>query len=138
MRRLMFVAAVLICGTAQAQEDGTGFVAMLNQARAMRGLPAVRYSPEAAYVASVNNGYQALYGLGHHYTGSFGQVAAVGVGDAQAALSAWAGSPAHAALLFAPDLVGIGFHIAGGVATASTQQSFAYAYQPPYYIWYGR
>lgn len=134
MRTFLAVAALMV-GTANAQ-DPTGFTEHLNAARAERGLAPVAYNPAAVGVAAENNRLQAIYGLGHHYVGSYGQVAAVGVEDARAALAAWADSPAHAALLFAPDLVSVAFHAMDGVATASTQQSFAVQLVQPAVQWY--
>ena len=137
--RILAMAVVMAAmgGVARAQDDG-GFVRMLNQARAARGLSPVAHNPAAAWHAYENNRLQSAYGLGHHHTGGLGQVAAVGVADARSALQMWMNSPPHFALLFAPDLVSVAYHQLGGVATASTQQSFAvvqqqWAYPQQYY-----
>lgn len=135
----LFLAVLIVlatlAGAAEAQTapaDPTGFVAMLNQARAARGLAPVAYDATAAATAAQNNAAQAAYGLGHHVVGPYGQVAAVGMADARAALDAWCGSPAHASIIFAPDLIAVGFHQLGNVATASTRQGYpsAPAFQP--------
>lgn len=122
-----------IAGAAQAQTavaDPSGFVPLLNQARAARGLAPVAHDPSAAVVAAQNNNAQAAWGLGHHVLGGYGQVAAVGMADARAALDAWTGSPSHAALIYAPDLVAIGYHQFGGCCTASTRQGYPIAPAP--------
>ena len=134
MRKFGFIAVVLVVSTVRAQDDPSGFVPLLNQARAQRGLAPVRHDPQAVAVAAINNQHQLARGLGHWHTGNMGQVAAVGMADARAALDAWTGSPSHAALIYAPDLVSVGYHQMGGVATASTQQSVVTTYvQPTYY-----
>ena len=128
--RILAMALVMAAmgGVARAQDDG-GFVWMLNQARAARGLSPVAHNPAAVQVAAQNNALQLARGLGHHFLGGYGQVAAVGAWDAKAALDMWTGSPSHFAILFAPNLASVGFHQIGGVATASTQQSFAVVQQ---------
>lgn len=121
---LAMVVALLMAGSAKAQ-DPSGFVGMLNQARVARGLRPVYHDPNGAAVAHQNNLAQAAGGLGHWVTGGYGQVAAIGAWDAKAALDMWTGSPSHAAIIFAPDLVSVGFSQWGSCATASTTQSFA-------------
>lgn len=126
------MAFLLVAGTASAQDDG--FVGLLNAARAQRGLPAVQHDAAAVPVAVANNAAQLVYGLGHHVTGGLGQVAAIGIADARSALAAWTQSPAHAAILYAPDLISVGYSQLGGAATAATSQSFGAAgYQQPSY-----
>ena len=123
---------------ANAQEttanDPTGFVGLLNNARAARGLRLVVHDPGAVAVAAQNNSLQLAYGLGHWATGGLGQVAAVGAGDARSALAMWISSPPHYALLFAPDLASVGFDIRGNAATASTRQG-GYGYAAPATTW---
>lgn len=148
----LVVLATLVASTRAQQAptpagDPTGFVQMLNAARAGRGLPPVAYDPDAAEIAAQNNRVQATSGLGHHVVGSYGQVAAVGMLDAASALRAWSESPAHAALIYAPDLAAIGYHQRGGCCTASTRQGYpafppatappapAYVVPPPPIIW---
>lgn len=129
-RSLIGLVALVVLATlaasASAQQspsgDPTGFVDLLNAARAARGLSSVAYDPTAAAVAAQNNAVQSANGLGHHVVGAYGQVAAVGMLDAASALRAWSESPAHAALIYAPDLVAIGYHQFGMCHTASTRQ----------------
>ena len=109
----------------ESPKDPSGFVEMLNAARAQRGLRPVVHSPQAAAVAAQNNAMQARSGLGHFVTGGFGQCAAVGMSDPASALAAWTGSPAHAALIYAPDLIAVGFDGRSGCATVATHQGFA-------------
>lgn len=115
---------ILLAVLCQTPTDPTGFVAMLNHERAMRGLPAVAYDAAAAAVAVANNSHQLAMGLGHFVLGGYGQVAAIGVWDARSALAMWIGSPSHYAILFDPALASVGFDIRYGAATASTRQSF--------------
>ena len=138
MRKTMGMAAVvmLMAGTAFGQ-DPSGFTEALNAERAARGLPPVQYDAGAVATAAANNQAQLLYGLGHHVTNGLGQVAAIGAGDARAALAMWLNSPAHAGLLLAPDLTAVGYHGTGYAATAATRQSFApmIAVPPPPVHW---
>lgn len=118
---LALVMALVLAAPANAQD----FVAMLNQARAARGLGPVAYDGNAAAVAYQNNLAQLARGLGHHVLGGYGQVSAIGMSGPYAALQAWTGSPGHAAIIFSPDLISIGFSQVGGCCTASTTQGFA-------------
>lgn len=126
----ILAATIMAHRPARGQDPSGDFVAMLNQARAARGLAPVAHDPAAVPTAAANNAAQATYGLGHWTTNGYGQVAAVGMPNAQAAFAAWCGSPGHAAILFAPDLVSVGYHQAGGCCTAATRQG-GYAIPAP-------
>jgi len=117
MKTLLLVAALAQSG------DPSGFVDQLNALRARYGLRAVAHDAAAVPIAAANNAWQAVRGLGHHVLGGYGQCAAIGMGSPEAALWAWCGSPAHAALILAPDLVSVGFAWDGSNATVATQQA---------------
>ena len=107
---------------ARGQDDATRFAGELNAVRAARGLPAsVAVSPTGAASASRNNAWQQARGLGHYDTGGLAQCAAVGCATASQALSMWANSPAHAAIIFHPGLTSVGFACDGWAATAACQ-----------------
>ncbi len=103
--------------------DPSGFCDHLNAARAQRGLPAVAHDAGAVTVAASNNAWQAVRGLGHHVLGGYGQCAGVGIVGAESALVMWSGSPAHAAIIFSPNLVAVGYHEVGGCCTVATSQA---------------
>jgi len=115
------VMALVLTAPAHAQD----FVALLNQARAARGLGPVAYNAQAVVVARQNNAAQMARGLGHWVLGGFGQCSAVGFNDAASALFAWTNSPGHAAIIFAPSLASVGFDTMGGCCTVSTTDGLA-------------
>lgn len=94
------------------------FLAMLNAARAARGLSPLAYDPGLASGAAANNGHQAARGLGHFVNVGCGQCSAMAF-DAGTALMQWAASGPHAAILFDPAARRCGFACGGGYATAN-------------------
>lgn len=113
----------------QEESDG-GFRAQLNQVRAARGLGAIEYDPSLVGTAQANNRDQHRWGLGHYVTGGFAQVAAIGYGTAQSVLVAWNNSPGHAALIYSPLAVSIGYANDGWAATASIRMGVQRTTQP--------
>jgi hypothetical protein len=109
--------------------DPTGFVPMLNQERVKAGLPPVAYDPGIVAHAARNNQLQSAYGLGHHWLGGLAQCAGVGFADCRSVLGAWSMSPGHAAVLFSPSLVSVGYHQLGTNHTASCSMGYAVAVQ---------
>ncbi len=98
-------------------------VAEVNAARNRLGLHSLIHDPLLSQWAASNNAEQARRGkLGHHVNNGYGQCAGVGISGAHSALAMWAGSPAHAAIIFAPDLVAVGYHESGGCCTVATSQ----------------
>lgn len=134
MRKTIFTACLLATTVlhrpaAKGQDPGD-FVAMLNQARAARGLAPVAYDPGLAAGASDNNAWQCARGMGHWAMSGAGQCAAQAF-DAATALGMWAASPSHAGILFDPAARSCGFACGGGFATANVSSGGAAAIQPP-------
>lgn len=131
MRKLIPVLVLLILAVAPVHRasaqtgDPSGFADELNAARARRNLAPVAYDPGCATVAAENcRAMAAARAVGHFILGGLGQCAAF-ANDPRHALELWSGSPAHAAIIFAPDLVSVGYAAHGPWATISTRQSFA-------------
>lgn len=137
MRRLAILAvmaailAVLGWTQATAQEPEHDFVWHLNQVRAARGLHAVISDSSLTQTAEQNNQYQRIRGLGHWVTGGYAQCAAI-CGNTESALAMWCRSSPHAALIFAPNLVAVGYHYDGWAATVSLQMDSPQATPGPY------
>jgi len=124
MFRLALMAAVIwwAVGLAIGQEsqvDPTGFTQRLNDIRAARGLPDVAFDPGLVDTARSNNTHQRTRGLGHWVTGGLAQVAGVGFNTVESILSGWTFSPGHAAIIYSPHAIRIGFHCDGWACTAS-------------------
>lgn len=122
-RKLLTAVAILMVVTPQMRSraqggDPSGFVPLLNAARAQRGLAPVAFDPNLAAHAGHNNALQAAHGLGHHAMAQAGQCAAAAF-DGTMALGMWAASPAHASILFSPGATTCGFAVGGGWATAN-------------------
>jgi uncharacterized protein YkwD len=116
--------------------DPSGLIDILNQKRASRGLRPVTYDANAAALAATNNQYQRSLGLGHHVTGGYAQNAVIGTADIW---SAWDNSPAHAAMMYDPNLVSAGGHFDGYAGTLNANghyASYGYTY-PATYGYYG-
>jgi hypothetical protein len=111
------VAALVLAAAPAHAQDG-GFTALLNRARAARGLAPVAYDAGLASWAASNNAAQCASGLGHFVQCGTGQVAA-SAWDAASALAMWTGSPGHYAILFSPTATTCGFSVGGGFATAN-------------------
>jgi len=109
-------------GTLSASDAPSSFVATLNAERSKHGLQPVASRQNLEAAASQNNQWQASRGLGHHYLGGYGQCAAGPFATMAQALHAWLCSPAHRALILAPDLCEIGYHQLGAWHTVSTWQ----------------
>jgi uncharacterized protein YkwD len=92
--------------------DSYGFGAMLNAARAHRGLRPLAYNPGLAASALANS----ARGFGHHHRG-YGRGQVVGVGSPASALGQWLASGAHARILLDPQATSYGVGMAGGVVT---------------------
>lgn len=140
LRKFLAVAVSLILGTlyrpATAQSgDPTTFTDQLNIERARRGLAPVTFDPGAVPAAAANSQAMAAHNcVGHFELGGMGQCSAYAA-DARLALAMWAASPAHASLIFAPDLVSVGYSAWGPWATCSTRQEGAAAYPSPIVIY---
>jgi len=122
-----FAAALLFGATAHGQSgaDPIGFTDQLNAARVGRGLAPVSYNSSSVGAAAANNAQQLVRGLGHFVTGGFAQCAGVGQPDSRSVLNAWSMSPGHAAILFSPQLVSVGYHQSGVCHTVSCLMGFA-------------
>ncbi len=108
---------VLLMWSAAVARGNDDFTTALNNQRAALGLPMVTQASNGSSV--VNNAQQRVRGLGHFYTGGIAQCAAVGACNADQALRMWAGSPAHAALIFSPSLTAVGFACDGWAASVA-------------------
>ncbi len=113
------IFVLLFWGMAVAKGDDAGFTSALNAQRSAIGLTSVAIDSHGQNVSYTNNVQQRSRGLGHWYTGPYGQCAAVGACNADQALRMWAASPAHAALIFSPALVSVGFHCDGWCASVA-------------------
>jgi len=119
---LSIVAAALICqapAPSGTLDQSTYFASILNYQRQVRGLRPVGVDPNAYNTAYQNNLYQLSYGLGHHFLNNMCQCSAVGQPDIPSVLNAWASSPGHAAIIFDPNLMYIGFSALSGTYTLS-------------------
>ncbi len=110
----------LTVGQCHAQSsDPSGFTDSLNVARGARGLDPAAHDRALVSTALANNSWQRVYGLGHHVTGGLWQVACIGSGDVSRVLATWSGSAAHAAMIYSPNLVSVGYANDGWAATAT-------------------
>lgn len=98
------------------------FLLALNAERQKHGLQPVIHSDKMAATAAANNQCQASRGIGHHVLGGFGQCAAGPFNSMREALTAWLNSPAHRALILAPDLTMVGYSQLGPWHSVSTWQ----------------
>ncbi len=122
---------MLTVSQTQSPDDPIGFVAALNAERSARGLAMVVHDPAAVEVAAQNNEYQAVYGIGHHYLGGFGQCAAMGAHTVASVLAAWLSHQAHADILLDPGLTAVGCHSSGWCWTVSTRSGGVIATTAP-------
>jgi hypothetical protein len=82
--------------------DPYGFAAILNNYRALAGLPLLSYDPDLSSWAAQNNAAQTNYGLGHHVNPNCRQNSAWNVYDAASVAAAWMNSPGHRATMLDP------------------------------------
>ncbi len=115
----LILGVLFLLGWSAAIALGDDFSDQLSVARNARGLPSVVGSSQGTAVSAENNQGQRTHGLGHWFTGGLGQCSAVGVGNATHALRMWTQSPAHAALIFSPNLTAVGFHCDGYCASVA-------------------
>ena len=113
-----------------------GFIGALNGQRALSGLPPVIGKLSLCGVAARNNQAQQANGkMGHYVLDGYGQCAAwTTEGTAAAALQIWLYSPAHRALLMAPDLAEVGYHGLGHYATVATRNGGREVGRIPYFV----
>ncbi len=110
---------LFLWSAAVAQGEDAGFTDLLNKARVARGLNPVACNEGIAVISAGNNLQQRAHGIGHWSTGGFGQCAATGVCNAEQSLSIWSDSPSHAAMLFSPNLICVGFACDGYCASVA-------------------
>lgn len=102
------------------------FLVALNSERSRLNLQPVIGKLTLEAIASQNNAAMTVHGtLGHWITGGAGQCAAGPFATMAQALQAWLHSPAHRALILAPDLSEVGYHQSGPWHTVSTWQGGA-------------
>lgn len=100
----------------QASWQPDAVLAVVNAARAARGLRPLAYDADLAAWAQRNNAAQSRGGLGHHVNPNAWQVAASS-GSPHNALVLWINSRAHNVIIFNPSLTRAGGAIGWGYAT---------------------
>lgn len=108
--------APVLASPQSAPSADHGFTAWLNSVRAQHGRGPVAFDANLSYWASVNNGQQSAYGMGHHVMGSARRQNS-GMGPAHQVWPMWLSSPLHRDALLDHTITAIGISFSGSYWT---------------------